>query len=205
MDNFKEIIKEIAPFLKEKGFKKKGNTFFINLNKNYGIINLQKSQDSNKDEIKFTINFGVYSDLLGQIVDFDYDSSEVPDVWSCQWQVRIGDFMPNLPDFWWKVQVGDDLSEVISDIIYNMQKIILPEIGKRLTDEELMNSLVKGDFTESTAIETFKYLTIFLKAKGDIKDLDDVVEKFMQGPDGQKYYDIATEHLEDIDYNYIKK
>ena len=36
-----------------------------------------------KDEVKFTFNFGVYSDLLGKFVDFDYDTSKVPDVWSC--------------------------------------------------------------------------------------------------------------------------
>lgn len=202
MDNFKEIIKRIAPFLKEKGYRKKGNTFFINPDKNYGIINFQKSQDSNKDEVKFTINFGVYSDLLGKVVDFDYDDSEVPDVWACQWQVRIGDFMPNRPDFWWKIKADDDFSEIISNIVDNIQNIILPEIDKRLTDGDLMNSLIKGDFTESTAVETFKYLTIFLKAKGDIEALNEVVEIFMQQPDGKKYYDIAKEHLEEIEYKF---
>ena len=63
-----------------------------------------------------------------------------------------------------------------------------------------MNSLVKGDFIRSTAVETFKYLTIFLKAKGDITALDEVVEKFRQHPEGKKYYDIVKEHLEGIEY-----
>ena len=201
MDILKEIIKSITPFLKEKGYRKKGNTFFINPDKNYGIINFQKSQDSHRDEIKFTINFGVYSNLLGQIVDFDYDNSEVPDVWACQWLVRIGDFMLNQPDFWWQIQAGDDFSEIISNIIDNIQNIILPEISKRLTDEDLMNSLIKGDFISSTVVETFKYLTIFLKAKGDIEALNEVVETFIQQPDGKKYYDIVKEHLEEIEYS----
>jgi len=201
MDILKEIIKSIAPFLKEKGYNKKGNNFYLKSNNNYGIINFQKSQDGNKDEVKFTINFGVYSDLLGKVVDFDYDNSKVPDVWSSQWQARIGHFMPDGHDFWWKVQTGGNLSEIISDIIDNIQNIILPEIDKRLTDEGLMNSLIKGDFIRSTTVETFKYLTIFLKAKGDIETLNEVVEKFMQQPDGKKYHDIVKEHLEEIEYS----
>ncbi|KPE49104.1 hypothetical protein AOB46_21835 [Chryseobacterium indologenes] len=64
-----------------------------------------------------------------------------------------------------------------------------------------MNSLVKGDFIRSTAVETFKYLTIFLKAKGDIEALNEVVETFLQQPDGKKFYDIVKEHLEEIEYS----
>ncbi|WP_165835267.1 DUF4304 domain-containing protein [Chryseobacterium viscerum] len=201
MDRLKEIIKSITPFLKEKGYSKKGNSFHLKSDKNFGIINFQKSQDGNKDEIKFTINFGVYSDLLVKVVDFDYDNSKVPDVWSSQWQARIGHFMPDGNDFWWKIQPEGNLSEIISDIIDNIRNIILPEIDKRLTDEGLMKSLIKGDFIRSTAVEKFKYLTIFLKAKGDIETLNEVVEKFMQQPDGKKYHDIVKEHLEEIEYS----
>ncbi|WP_343657924.1 DUF4304 domain-containing protein [Chryseobacterium sp.] len=200
MDKLKEFIDTITPLLKKDGFDKKGNNFYKKLHKNYGIINFQKSQDGNKDEVKFTINFGVYSDLLGRVVDFDYDNSKVPDVWSSQWQARIGHFMPDGHDFWWKVQAGANSSEIISDIIDNIQNIILPEIDKRLTDEGLMKSLIKGDFIRSTAVERFKYLTMFLKAKGDIETLNEVVEKFMQQPEGKKYHDIVKEHLQEIEY-----
>lgn len=201
MDILKEIIKSVTPFLKEKGYSKKGNNFYLKSDNNFGIINFQKSQDGNKDEVKFTLNFGVYSDLLGKVVDFDYDNSKLPDVWACQWQARIGHFMPDRQDFWWKFQVGDDLYKISTNVIDNIQNIIVPEIDKRLTDEGLMNSLVKGDFIRSTAVETFKYLTIFLKAKGDIEALNEVVETFIQKPDGKKYYDIVKEHLEEIEYS----
>jgi hypothetical protein len=201
MDILKEIIKSITPFLKEKGYSKKGNSFHLKSDNNFGIINFQKNQDGNKDEVKFTINFGIYSDLLGKVVDFDYDNSKVPDVWSSQWQARIGHFMPDGHDFWWKIQAEDNLSEIIPNIIDNIQNIILPEINQRLTDEGLMKSLIKGDFIRSTAVETFKYLTIFLKTKGDIEALNEVVEKFMQQPYGKKYHDIVKEHLEEIEYS----
>lgn len=201
MDILKEIIKSITPFLREKGYSKKGNSFYLRSDSNFGIINFQKSQDGNKDEVKFTLNFGVYSDVLGKVVDFDYDNSKVPDVWSSQWQARIGNFMPDGHDFWWKIQAEDNLFEIISNIIDNIQNIILPEIDKRLTDEGLMKSLIKGDFIRSTAVEKFKYLTLFLKAKGDIETLNEVVEKFMQQPDGKKYHDIVKEHLQELEYS----
>lgn len=201
MDRLKEIINDITPFIKKEGFEKKGNNFYKKLNKNYGIINFQKSQDGNKDEVKFTLNFGVYSDLLGKFVDFDYDASKVPDVWSCHWQARIGQFMPSNPDHWWSIKASDSLDNINSVLISNIQNIILPEIDKRLTDESLMKSLIKGEFIRSTAVEEFKYLTIFLKAKGDIEALNEVVEKFMRQPDGKKYPDIVKEHLEEIEYS----
>ncbi|MCS3533130.1 hypothetical protein M2373_004557 [Chryseobacterium sp. JUb7] len=138
---------------------------------------------------------------MGKVVDFDYDNSEVQDVWACQWQVRIGDFMPNQPDFWWRIKTDDNLSGIISNISDNIQNIILPEIDKRLTDDDLMNSLIKGDFTWSTSVDKFKYLTTFLKAKKDYDSLNEVVEKFMQEPDGKKYYNIVKEHLEEINYS----
>ncbi|TXI94984.1 MAG: DUF4304 domain-containing protein [Chryseobacterium cucumeris] len=201
MDILKEIIKSITPFLKEKGYNKKGNSFHLKSDNNFGIINFQKSQNGNKDEVKFTLNFGVYSDLLGKFVDFDYDTSKVPDVWSCHWQARIGQFMPNNPDHWWSIKASDSLNNINSILISHIQNIILPEIDKRLTYEILMKSLIKGDFIRSTAIEEFKYLTIFLKAKGDIEALNEAVEKFMQQPGGKKYSDIVKGHLEEIEYS----
>ncbi|GEM_PF-1127834 len=204
MNIFKELIKAITPFLQENGYRKKGSTFYIKSDKNYGMVNFQRSQDMDQEIVKFTINLGIYSDVLGKIVDWDYDTAALPEVWSCHWQSRIGCFRPEKQDYWWKIQAGDSLEAAILEVKDNIQNIIIPEIYRRISDEDLMNRLLTNDFTSSTDLDHFKYLTIFLKEKGNIEALHDVVEKFMQGLDGQKYYNVATEHLEDIDYNFIK-
>ncbi len=65
MNVFKELITLVAPVFKQMRFNKKGNNFYLDADKNYGVINFQKSRESTKDIVKFTINFGVYSDVLG--------------------------------------------------------------------------------------------------------------------------------------------
>ncbi|UZT99171.1 DUF4304 domain-containing protein [Chryseobacterium fluminis] len=204
MNIFKELIKAITPFLQENGYRKKGSTFYIKSNKNYGIVNFQRSQNMAPEIVKFTINLGIYSDVLGKITDWNYDTMAVPEVSSCHWQSRIGCFRPEKQDYWWEIRAGDSLQTAILDVKDNIQNIIIPEISKRISDEDLMNRLLNNEFMGSTNLNHFKYLTLFLKEKGDIESLDDVVHKFMQGPDGKKCYDVAMEHLEDINYNYIK-
>ena len=202
MDILKEIIKKITPFLRDLGFSKKGNTFYLKLDGNFGIINFQKSQYSNKDEVKFTINFGVYSDVLGQFFDFSYSNQKIPDVWSCQWEARIGQFMPNNPDHWWYLNPSDSISNIISDIMEIIQNIVIPELNKHISDDNLLQCWMnESNYAGTTEIGRFEYLTTLLKKKDDVDTLNQVVDTFMQQPDGKKYYDIVKEHLEEIGYN----
>ncbi|MDQ1151803.1 hypothetical protein QE382_003787 [Sphingobacterium zeae] len=113
---FKELSKVLTPILKTMGFSKKGNSFYLKVGKNYGVINLQKSRESEKDIIKFTINFGVYSDVLGQL-QYGYNSSAKPGIEQCHWGARVGEFMPRSPDYWWYFNASDNLSSLTSNVM----------------------------------------------------------------------------------------
>jgi len=198
---FKELIKALAPLFKQMGFNKKGNNFYLKAGKNYGVVNFQKSRDCTKEVIKFTINFGVYSDVLGQALDFAYNNLTKPDVWQCQWRSRVGSFMPGSPDYWWKVNVLDDFNTILSSVTEAIQNIVVPELNKRLSDESLINNWLNDDWGGATEIGRFEYLTTLLKAKGDFDILDQVVETFMQQSKGKSDANIAIEHLEEIGYS----
>lgn len=201
MDKLIEIINHITPFLKKEGFEKKGNNFYKKLHKNYGIINFQKSQDSSNDYLKFTINFGVYSDNLGQTFDFAYDESKLPDVWSCHWLARIGQFMPASPDHWWSINSSDSLDNINSVVISNIQNIVIPEIGEHLADDYLAECWLMNKYAGTTVINRFKYLTFLLKVKGDFNSLNIFVESFMQEFEGKPNAKLALEHLKEIEYS----
>jgi len=200
MDIFKELIKELSPLLKQTGFNKKGNNFYLEAGKNYGVVNLQKSRESTKDIVRFTINFGIYSDALGRL-QYDYNSSAKPEVEQCHWEARVGSFMPGSPDYWWNVSISDNLSSITSNVMETVQSIIVPEINKRLSDEGLINSWMNDSYAGTTEIGRFKYLTTLLKAKGDFDTLNQVVETFMQQSKGKPNASRAMEHLKEIQYS----
>lgn len=200
MDVFKEIIKEVNSPFKQMGFIKKGNSFYLEAYKNFGVINFQKSRESTKEVIKFTINFGVYSDVLGQM-QYGYNSSVKPEVEQCHWEARVGDFMAGSPDYWFEVKVSDNLNFVASNVMEIVKNIVMPEINKRLNDEGLMSCWMNEAFAGTTEIDKFKYVTTLLKAKGDFNTLKQVVETFMEKSIGKPNARIATEHLKEIQYS----
>lgn len=198
MDIFKELIKQLIPILKSMGLSKKGNSFYLEAANNYGILNFQKSRESTKSTIKFTINLGIYSDVLGQF-QYGYNSSVKPEVEQCHWEARVGNLMPGSPDHWW-IATSDNLSEIICNVIETVKNIIMPELNKRLSDEGLIDSWTNDYYTGTTEIGRFKYLTILLKAKKDFDTLNQVVDTFMQRSKGKVNASLAMEHLNEIKY-----
>ncbi|WP_442589900.1 DUF4304 domain-containing protein [Pedobacter sp. AW31-3R] len=200
MDLFKDVIKKLTPLLKQMGFNKKSNTFYIGSDRNYGIVNFQKSRDSTATMIKFTVNFGIYSNVLGRL-EYDYDDVAKPKVEQCHWQTRIGSFMVGNPDHWWIVDTSQSLSAIASNVIEIIQSGIIPEINKRLSDEGLIECWMNGSFAGTTEFGRFKYLTTLLKTKGEIDTLNQVVETFMQQSLGRPNGSKALEHLKNINYS----
>lgn len=197
MDLFKEIILKVSLHLKQMGFTKKGNNFYLEAYNNFGIINFQRSQESTKEKVRFTMNFGVHSDLLSQS-KYDYNISSKPVVEQCHWLARAGDFMTGTPDFWWEVNTSGELDKIVSNVIDFVQNTVLPEINKRLSDEGLINCWTSESFAGTTEIGRFKYVTTLLKAKGDLYNLNRVVQNFMQNSKGKPNSILAAEHLKEI-------
>lgn len=182
------------------GFVKKGNSFYLEAHKNFGVINFQKSRESTKEDIKFTINFGIYSDILGEL---EYHSNNVvkPEVELCHWRARVGAFMKNSHDFWWEVKVLDDLNSVTLNVMEIVQNIVMPEINKRLNDDGLISCWMNEAFAGTTEIGRFIHVTTLLKVKGDFNTLKQVVETFIEKSKGKPIAIIAAEHLKEIGYS----
>jgi hypothetical protein len=199
MNEFNIIIKEVSLLLKQFDFVRKGNTFYKVSDKNYGIINLQKSRDSTKEVIKFTINFGAYSDVLGRL-QYGYSDSVKPGVDQCQWEARVGQFMSGSPDYWWYLKVSN-FNAVISEVTEAIQNIIMPELNKRMSNDDLISSWINERHAGTTAMGRFIYLTTLLKAKGDFDTLNQIVEVFMEESKGRPNASRAIEHLKAIEYS----
>jgi hypothetical protein len=198
---FKQLINSLTPIFKSMGFSKKNNSFYLEKDRNYGIVNFQKSKESSKDVVKFRINFGVYSDALGQL-EYEYISSAIPSVEQCHWLKRVGSFVPDKPDDdWWVINELDNIDSIAQDMIIFIQSIVVPEINKRLSDNGLIDSWINDNYAGTSEIGRFIFLTTLLKTRGELNTLDQIVEKFMQQSEGKPNAIRAMQHLKEIKYN----
>lgn len=193
---FKELITALTPIWKLMGFSKRGDSFYLHTVKNYVVVNFQKSRESTKEILKFTINFGIYSDVLGQL-DYDYNGFSKPEIEQCHWRARVGDFMPGSPDYWWIVNTSDKLDKITANVIETVQTVIVPEIIRRSSDEGLINTWINDSYAGTTEIGKFKYLTTLLKVKEEFEILKQVIQEFMQKSKGKPNASIAMEHLKE--------
>jgi hypothetical protein len=203
MDNFKKLISLVTPEFKKFGFEKKSNDFYVTSNNNFGIINFQKSRENLNNNFKFTINFGIYSNILGQL-DYDYNNSKKPEIEQCHWLSRIGAFIENGNDIWWDVKSTDDINMVSLNVIKLIQSVILIEINKRLTDDGLISCWINEKMTGTTELNRFKYLTILLKEKDENLTLNQVIDDFFLNCESKQSLYLAKEHLNDIGIVYLK-
>ncbi|MDR2273716.1 MAG: DUF4304 domain-containing protein [Sphingobacterium sp.] len=162
-EKFDRIIKEsFIEILKPLGFKKKANNFYLQLEKIGHIINIQKSYYSTKDDIRFTINVGIFSPEYW-LACFNYHNKDVPAYPTepeCMIRERISG-MRGLPDIWYNITPMTDIEELITEMKYNISSFILPFFEKLNTVQKLINELEASE----TLLHTAAKMTFFTELK----------------------------------------
>ncbi len=162
-EKFDRIIKEsFIEILKPLGFKKKANNFYLPLEKIGHIINIQKSYYSTKDDIRFTINVGIFSPEYW-LACFNYHNKDVPAYPTepeCMIRERISS-MRGLPDIWYNITTTTDIEELIAEMKYNISSFILPFFEKLNTVQKLINELEASE----TLLHTAAKMTFFTEIK----------------------------------------
>jgi hypothetical protein len=119
------IFKEnISSFLKEKGFKKKGQNFVRQTRDCADAINLQKSQWNTAGEAQFTINLGIY----WPEVQKNFGTKELlpfPSVAQCTVQERLGGLFKG-NDFWWSASPRSDAKALGQEVLDTLIKYGMP-------------------------------------------------------------------------------
>lgn len=198
MDILKELLTILSPKLKKIGFTKKGNSFYLFFEKNHGVINFQKSRDSSKEEILFTLNFGVYSYVLNQFLSFDKENIDKPDLDNFHWYSRIGAFISGNSDHWWKVKISDNLNLIASNVLRIIENNLMPELNLRLNDEGLINCWLTESKAGTSAFGRFRNLTILLKEKEDFNTLNQVIDSFLKERMANTYIVLEQEHIKKL-------
>lgn len=70
VEAYKQLLKNINHTLKGHGYSRRAGIFYKKNEDNWGVIGFQKSwSSSNEFGIKFTINLGVYSKAVAELLD----------------------------------------------------------------------------------------------------------------------------------------
>jgi hypothetical protein len=103
--NFKELLDGIGRRLKAQGFTKRGHAFRRVASGNSAIVEVQRSQTSTSDAIRFTINVGI---VCGRLLDEHQPDVSKAGSMHAHLRKRIGEFLPAPTDQWWDL---DDTTE----------------------------------------------------------------------------------------------
>jgi hypothetical protein len=171
--NFDTIVKHgFHAILKPDGFKRKGNNFYRQLPDLGHIINIQKSQWGSKNDIKFTINNGIFSREYwrGQFHNGDKALTTFPAEPECLIRERIG-HLRYKKDTWYEVDESSDLVNLVAEMHENIRQYILPWFAMCTSTQDFVTLLMKQSTRTDAA---FGKLIVF----GELKMYDDANSEF---------------------------
>ena len=124
--------------MKSLGFTGSGSTFTWPSESSFSQIGLQKSQFSDRDELKFTMNVTVADKTVWEAarVAKPYLSTKpAPNRFygTFIWQRRIGKLLPSNEDLWWTLRANDDWKHVSEAVVSAVTGYVIPEFLSRST------------------------------------------------------------------------
>jgi hypothetical protein len=136
-ETYDEMVdKGLRPSLKALGFKGSGTTFTWPSKSHVSQLGLQKSQFSDRDALRFTVNVTVADKSLweaARAMKPHLPKKPAPNTFYGDfiWQRRIGTLMPGGEDTWWTISAGDNWRHVADAVLAAVTEYALPELQKR--------------------------------------------------------------------------
>lgn len=182
-----EFIKPVAAFLKQHGYRKRGNTFSLSRDENLGMINFQQSTSNTKASGRFTINIGIWSAVLSRM-DRWRNADVNPGIIDCQWSCRLSSLMPEQTDLWW------DLNISAAEVTALLERYAFPVLDRYISDKALTEYWLNGGYAVTTEWMRLVHLTTLLKVHGDERYAA-VAAEFLEYATTQRKRMDAEEHL----------
>lgn len=195
LELYKELTREISAFLRERGFSRSGNCFYVQQAGNWGLLCLQKSRRSTTKEALFTINLGVCS---GRLIEFfsPEAAEQKPSIEACHWRERAGFLLPKPKDKWWVIHEVEPLNSLLEELKDFLVQAIIPEIERHLPDEYLCNEWLSGKSTGLTDIQRLMNLSVLLKAASAEDKLSEVRKELEDMSAGKPTAFMIKQHLQ---------
>ncbi len=145
MDTAQQILavwlrEHIAPALREAGYKGSGQTFHRLLDRNWGVVNMQRSQWDSAERATFTINLGSASAIV--LESRGKDPNRPPHEVECQWRTRLGELVAGR-DLWWEIRsdaTDASLIPLAEEVRTALLTVGLPAIEHHATERVMLDA-----------------------------------------------------------------
>ena len=130
--------REIAPALRELGFKGSGQSFTLPSETHWVLLGFQKSQWGDSREVTFTVNVTVVEKRAwdDERAKRPYLGGERPAPNTIYgppvWTDRVGFLFPAGTDLWWPVKAGSSTATVANEVVAAIRDYALPEIARQI-------------------------------------------------------------------------
>lgn len=131
---FAEVVACVDEALKPFGFAKRRNTFRRLSDGNSALVEFQRSQSSNHEAIRFTLNLGVVCGRL--LEDWGAKLSNAGSA-DAHLRQRLGAYLSEPHDKWWTIDSATDPSGVATEII-DLLGTAVPFLLSHLTEAQLL-------------------------------------------------------------------
>lgn len=177
MDSFNRLLNSLGDFLKKRGFKKRGKlTWQLVLNDNLALISLQ-SNVSESGFVRLTVNLGVVSKKLVQVLKgIDFFHKGEPGLSEQAVQTRLGMLMPEKSDLWWEV-TEDNVNSVTEVIESALIGYGLPYLEDKSKDGNLLEHWlwVFKNYPDVPNYQVMRFIAVLLYSQGRSNELREVV------------------------------
>jgi Domain of unknown function (DUF4304) len=194
LEKFKEFLTLVAPVLRTCGYSRRGQNFYTRRDGNFGVINFQKSKTSTNSKVTFTLNLGIYSQVLAKFY-YKWKEGSPPTEPACHWRKRVGLLLPGKQDHWWVIDETTFLPSLVREF-EDILPLAASEIESYITDEALRDFLLStcciSGFRNSGELQD---LSVLVKRHGPFGVLDSILADLRNS--GVKY--VIKGHIERLE------
>jgi len=191
------LTRVFAPALRQAGFSRKGKTFYLQEQSNWGLVDFQKSTKSTADQVLFTLNLGVASSRLLRFYAAGQEVGQ-PALDQCHWRQRIGALLPRAEDKWWPIGATSDLDSVTHEVGDLLIHSGIPTIRENIGDDRLRDMWLSGVSPGLTDIQRLMHLTVLLQAIGPADQLDVILQELQRVSAGKPTAPLVKSHIRQL-------
>jgi hypothetical protein len=137
-DTFKDLLGDrIAPWLRDRGFKRRDATFRRERDAGWQVVNFQRSRFSDAGVVRFTVSLGVGLRLLHEKPP--WASRGWPLEYECDFRERLGPLHKG-DDHWWRVRPMLPPGRVAKDVLRGLEDAGLSWLGLHATPDEYLSA-----------------------------------------------------------------